>query len=260
MNVAPSGRPGPSPRCPACRGTGFIVEDRENGRSSARPCKCRLAGRGDELLRQARIPRRYEGCDFGSFFILNPSLEVALRKTRAFVAEYTVRKVGDEGQFGLLFLGAPGVGKTHLAVAALRALIIEQGVQGLFSDFRDLIKTLQSSYDPVSETTEMEILRPLLQAEVLVLDDLGVCRMTEWVRDTVGHIVNSRYNERRITLITTNLADEPAGRTPDRPSLSERIGPAVRSRLNEMCLVLSLQGEDYRSNVGQHGEKADLRR
>ncbi|MBI3451041.1 MAG: ATP-binding protein [Acidobacteria bacterium] len=268
-------RSGPSgeARCPICFGTGFRVAERPGGRSSAATvCECRRARRASELMKLARIPRRYESCSFGTFLPQDASQESALAQTRAFVDSYTVLKVQDEVEFGLLFLGPPGVGKTHLSVAALRSLILEQGIPGLFADFRDLLKELQASYDPVSQTSEMDVLRPLLQTEVLVLDDLGAARMTEWVRDLVGHIVNTRYNDRRVTIITTNLADEePVGRRGDggesarrdqgspaaerapkpgdRTLLVDRIGSPVRSRLHEMCLTIRLLGEDYRQKL-----------
>jgi len=268
-------------RCPFCSGTGFrIIEEPGSRKTSARVCECRRTRRTDDLLKLARIPRRYGSCDFISFQPQDASQESARDQTRAFVDSYTVLKIQEEIEFGLLFLGPPGVGKTHLSVAALRALIVEQGVPGLFTDFRDLIKMLQASYDPVSQTSEMDVLRPLLQTEVLVLDDLGAARMTEWVRDLVSHIVNSRYNERKVTLITSNLldedmagarrrasgeqpvadrssvpADDRAARPADRPTLTDRIGAPVRSRLHEMCLTLRMTGEDFRQKLKPFSRK-----
>jgi DNA replication protein DnaC len=216
------------------------------GRSYARRCECRRSGRGEDLLKAARIPRRYASCDFDSFTPRTKLQEMALQMTREFAREYVSRSVREVNEFGLLFTGPPGVGKTHLAVAALRLLVADYGVPGLFADFRDVMKTIQASYDPVSETSESDVLRPLFQAEVLLLDDLGASRMTEWVRDTFGHIVGTRYNDRKVTLITTNISDETGSRAAEKASLTERVGPAVRSRLHEMCQQIPLDGEDYR--------------
>ncbi len=244
------GPPRGDARCAECGGTGFrVARDPATGRSRAGPCDCTRADRARALLRRARIPSRYSACDFGSFFTgpeFHPSVEKACHATRDFVKGYSARRAREDEEFGLLLLGPPGVGKTHLAVAALRELILEQGVQGLFADFRELIKSLQASYDPLAQDSEAEVLRPLVQAEVLVLDDLGAARMTEWVRDMVGHIVNSRYNERKVTLITSNISDGPPAQDSKDAVLTDRIGPAVRSRLHEMCVVLEITGTDYR--------------
>lgn len=245
-----------SPSCQRCRGTGFELVLSEDGISRARRCPCLASDRAGRLLSGSRIPRRYLGCSFENYAHLNPSLSLAKAHVSRFVEEYPIH------DFGLLLLGPCGVGKTHLATAALLALMRDKGVQGLFYDFRDLLKEIQASYNPVSGTTEMEILQPIFAAEVLVLDDLGATKMTEWVRDTLSHIINNRYNERRVTLFTSNMEDEtfvkgaPVDeRIREKPNLRSQIGDALRSRLYEMCEVICLEGEDFRRSVHHTGRR-----
>jgi DNA replication protein DnaC len=172
---------------------------------------------------------------------------------RSFVKEFLV---GVSGK-GLLFTGSIGVGKTHLAVGVLRRLVREYGVKGLFCDYRELLKSIQNSYNPQVQTTELELLKPVFAAEVLVLDDLGAQKPNEWVWDTVALILNTRYNDRQTTIITTNYPDLPAGggaktdseRAAREQTLGDRIGNRMRSRLAEMCMRIEMTGEDYRQQV-----------
>jgi len=155
---------------------------------------------------------------------------------------------------GLLLVGPSGLGKTHLAVAAIRELT-NKGVHCLFCDYRDLLKRIQNSYDPSSQTTELELLRPVFETEAVVLDDLGAQKPSEWVWDTVSFILNSRYNGKQATIITTNFLDGPSARMEavDGPrratreeTLGDRIGERMRSRLHEMCRIVPMQGPDFR--------------
>lgn len=196
--------------CLTCGGMGMVVVRRADGRFAAEPCDCRHEARVDALLERARIPRRYQHCLFESYetgSLFDPSLVAAKLMARRFVEDYSA---GDPGP-GLLLTGSIGVGKTHLAVGILYSLIAEKGVRGLFCDYRELLKQIQHSYNPQVATTELEILRPVFEAEVLVLDELGASKPTEWVWDTVAHVLNTRYNDRRTTIITTNYADAPPG-------------------------------------------------
>jgi len=223
--------------CPACGGTGWeLVEGK-----GVRPCDCQRIGRGDVLLAQARIPARFMHCMFDTFDPLCPSLHRALMNTRKFVEEYPLVDVG------LLYLGSCGVGKTHLAVAALKELI-KKGIPGMFYDFRDLLKEIQDSYNPNTHTSELKILAPIFEAEVLVLDELGASKPTEWVQETMTHIINKRYNEKKTTIFTSNYLDMPIGSSYDE-TLTDRVGVRLRSRLQEMCRLIPVEGDDYRELI-----------
>jgi len=249
------------PVCPLCQGTLFRFIERPNGDRFAQPCSCRVAHRNARTLLQARIPKRYEHCTLESFETkfgsATPSLSHAHIAAKKFVQAYPLETNGT----GLLLTGNIGVGKTHLAVGILQALI-ERGAQGLFYDYRELLKQVQHSYNPSVAATELGILEPIFNAEVLVLDEIGASKPTDWVWDTVAHILNTRYNDQRTTIITTNYANLPplgvdipgATTINDRKghredTLGDRIGERMRSRLQEMCVVLEMRGEDFRQRV-----------
>jgi DNA replication protein DnaC len=141
-------------------------------------------------------------------------------------------------------MGPCGVGKTHLATAIIAELTLKKGIPCLFYDFRDLLKEIRSSYDSNSPISEFSILEPVVTKQVLVLDDLGAWKITDWVRDTVNYIINKRYNEGLITIITSNRMDNP--REVDEETLTDRIGMRLRSRLHEMCQEFEIEAEDYR--------------
>ncbi len=247
--------------CPHCDGLGMRVLEDEKGRRHAEPCTCRQEARGRRVIAQARIPRRYEHCTLDSYEFnfggANRSLGRAYSAARKFVAGFPLETDGT----GLLLTGSIGVGKTHLAVGILQGLIAERGATGIFYDYRELLKEVQNSYSPNVAATELEVLKPVFEAEVLVLDEIGASKPTEWVWDTVAHILNSRYNDRLTTILTTNYANlAPGGSGPDTPqaaarssvreeTLGDRIGERMRSRLQEMCVVVEMQGEDFRQKV-----------
>jgi DNA replication protein DnaC len=235
-----------APACSMCGDTGWkTVQDGVN-RSVTR-CDCRQVSRTKFLIQQAKFPPRYENCDLEGYETgTQSSLATAKIAAQKFIANYPIDKIG------FLLIGPSGAGKTHLSVAILRELIIQKGIACLFCDYRDLLKQIQNSYNPSVQVTELDLLRPVFQAEVLVLDDLGAVKPTEWVWDMVSVILNTRYNENRTTIITSNFMDGPAAvvsgpRAAAREeTLGDRIGERMRSRLFEMCRVVNVNAPDYR--------------
>ena len=247
--------------CQFCFGTGTRLD---SGKGAA-ICDCRRSNSAAKALDAARIPPRFRECSFHNYYPKNDSQYFAHSFASRLVDEYPAVETG------LLFMGGVGVGKTHLAIAVLRDLIEKKGITCLFYESGSLLKAIQDSYNPVSQTSEMRVLAPVYQAEVLVLDELGATVPTNWVRDTLYQIINTRYNHKKLTIFTTNYLDEPrasaeensdsgdpkrrrtfaADRIQELTTLEERIGTPLRSRLYEMCKKVKIEGEDYRKHLEQ---------
>lgn len=248
----------PAEVCAECGGTGWKILERDGVEGASR-CACQLVERAASLDSRAGLPPLYQNASFDNFLLPreNPvayrDLAEVLLAVRAFSREFPGGKKN-----GILLMGDPGTGKTHLAVAAFRA-IMEKGFAGLFFDYQNLLDRIRSGYDQTSGASDKEAYRVAMDAEVLLLDDLGAHRVTDWVEDTVTSIITYRCNHRKPLIATTNLVDSEAGSTSYdrsgvlsqkidyRTSLSDRIGPRARSRLFEMCRVIKMPLiEDYR--------------
>lgn len=255
-----------------------MIPRRDGTGNMAIACECGLEERAEKVMERARVPKRYEHCDFESYVTelagetsYTPQQESELRRLKRTVQTFVGEYPGSD-QSGLLLMGNSGIGKTHLAVAALKELI-RRGHTGYFCEYGKLLREIQNSYRPDSEASEIAILQPILSTEVLVIDDLGCIKPSDWVRDTIGYILNHRYVEAsrdlsqpRCTIITTNFFDNPRskGEATKLPggeiargvrddTLADRIGERMRSRLFEICRTVEVVARDFRREARQAG-------
>ena len=235
--------------CPICDDTGWKTIE-VDGVSRVTRCECWHQRSFESLLKQARVPRRYIHCELSNFDAHYDSQRDALRRATRLVDQFPVVDKG------LLFYGDNGVGKTHLAVALMKEVIRRKGARAVFFETRDLLKLVRDTYNNQVEATELEVLRPALEADLLVLDDIGAEKKSEWVEETLGLVVNTRYSERRLTVFTTNLKHTD---NMGPYSVALQLGLRIRSRLKEMCDWVHMDGPDTRE-VGPHPTDADIAR
>jgi DNA replication protein DnaC len=258
--------------CPDCGGRGWVLVAGP-GAGGARRCPCLTVDPGPRLRSEAGIPSRYQACTFENFNVDNPlptqkaQLMRAVASARQWVDGFL--DLGGFSESGLLFVGPPGVGKTHLAAAALCDVIRRYRVRGRFVDFTTLIYQIQSTFDAGSPETKQSVLDPIVEAEVLVLDELGAQKPSPWVSEVLYLILNGRYTRRLPTLFTSNYYLDAATVPAEPTTLDRGAGPPVSergadlldsriprmlvSRLWEMARPVVLAGvKDFRREVKSH--------
>jgi DNA replication protein DnaC len=236
--------------CEKCQGIGLVPTA-----TGSIECDCQTQARTAARLKRAHIPRGFEN---SSFFNFQKTAETARAIGTAwkFCEEFIP---GNCGRIrGLLFSGSVGAGKTHLAVATLRQLIGSKGIDGYFVDVHELLDRLRSSYDTDNSDTQAGILRPIMTADLVVIDELGAERPTDWSFETLELVIGGLYNKTVPVIVTTNLENLGPGasratstneyqRVMKQDTLGDRIGARMFSRLQQMCLPVEIKGPDWRA-------------
>lgn len=257
--------------CEKCRDSGWVLSKRV--KNTYVRCSCYRDLQVDRLVERSNIPQMFRDVSL-SDFPSGAGEKSHLQRSVSQVTEYclTFGYWPRNLPTGLLIQGNFGVGKTHLACAVLNELVNEKQHSVYFVDFAQFLNRLRSTFNPDSDITNSEVLEPVLRSDVLLIDDLGAEKPSEWVEDILGMIVNTRYLERKPVIITTNYIDpletllqlcvvnEEEAKELAKPlsdyqrargkTLEQRIGPRLRSRIYEMCLPILLFGKDRRKEIG----------
>ncbi len=238
--------------CPECLGTGWIPVE-ENGAEKVKRCSCFNGMLRSKIIKSSNVPKRYDECTLENYETHNSSQRAALKIAEKFTSGFPGYDVG------IFFVGPCGVGKTHLSVAILRYLMEKKLIDGIFYDFWELLKSIQSTYSASSSLSESQVISPVVEKEIVVLDDLGAQKVTDWRRDILTYILNKRYNERKTTILSSNWRISAGKESDMEETLEDRIGTRLISRIFEMCRVVEIDGKDYRKSYKQDGYRHLLR-
>jgi DNA replication protein DnaC len=188
----------------------------------------------DLRLERARIPSNFAGNGLRDF----TGAPLLADGARAWIKEWgTAEPIIPRA--GITLRGPVGCGKTHLAVGILKN-VIAKGFTGLYYNAPELLSALRDTYGDHPVETENDVLEYVTEADLLVLDDLGAEKPTDWVLDRFYLIVNGRYQNRLPLIVTTNFSEE---------HLRKHLGERLASRLAEMCPSIGeFPSADHRRN------------
>ncbi len=200
-----------------------ILKARQDGRLKEIKEKIR------DLLASRGVPKRYLDCTLDSF----RAIDVSRKRVLRIVRKYAEKPVST-GE-GLFLTGSNGTGKTHLAVAIMRELILGDHLDCYFIKVPELLLNIREHIG--NGLSEKDIIDKYKEYGYLFLDELGVEKVSEWVLQDLYLILDGRSGALKPTIITSNLGLE---------EIEEHIGSRFVSRIVEMCKSVVMEFEDWR--------------
>ena len=233
--------------CPICGGEGYSLTRDWTGSLVSTPCVCQDWDRRIHLFNQAGIPRRYALADLEATEDVNESVRAAK------IACMNLTMGFEPGDPGLGLSGNVGTGKTHLLAAIARSLTLDNAVAVRFVEFTHLLSEIKRGYE--QGKGEAEVLSHLVDAPVLIIDELGKGLATDWQTAILDELISKRYNRSVTTLFSTNYPFEVSGAPRargdafERVTLAQRVGSRMASRLAEMCAFRVVDAPDFRARL-----------
>jgi DNA replication protein DnaC len=226
-----------------------------------------------DLYNNARIPRRYcnsrlstEDQDAENEIVFDLLLSI-FRLLPQRLSNQNILQTNDEDLKGMVLMGAPGTGKTHLMTGFAYQCTISQGISCIFQSFAELLSELRQGYS--EGKSDIEIIEPHLQTDILIIDDLGKGRNSDWELGILDMLISERYNRNQMIMVTTNFTENEEDTLKEQvrnreksetehfiaDTIRKRVGERIHSRLKEMCYFENLTGKDRRISEDEMDEE-----
>ena len=198
-----------------------------------------FANKVDKIIQNSKMSKRNLNYKFENFEVNSNN-----KKVYQSLKEYSEKLANSVERKGLILVGNNGVGKTHLACSIANELI-KNGIPIIYGTLINLLAELKNTYDVDNNISEMKIIKLYEKVDLLIIDDLGKEKPSEWGLEKLFTLINSRYENNLPVIITTNY---------DQNSLTNRLSingeietaKSIISRLYEMCYLVKIEDRDHR--------------